>query len=39
MPTEDGYLRHVDFMWPPWNIFDCTPGGRGTDWHPQRTYQ
>jgi predicted dithiol-disulfide oxidoreductase (DUF899 family) len=23
--------RHVDFMWPMWNIFDCTPDGRGAD--------
>ncbi len=23
--------RHVDFMWPLWNILDTTPGGRGTE--------
>ena len=23
--------RHVDFMWPLWNILDTTPSGRGTD--------
>jgi predicted dithiol-disulfide oxidoreductase (DUF899 family) len=23
--------RHVDFMWPLWNILDTTPDGRGTD--------
>ena len=22
--------RHVDFMWPLWNILDTTPGGRGS---------
>ncbi len=30
--------RHVDFMWPLWNIFDCTPEGRGTDWMPRLRY-
>jgi predicted dithiol-disulfide oxidoreductase (DUF899 family) len=34
-PTDRGYVRHVDFMWPLWNIFDRTPEGRGTDWHPR----
>jgi predicted dithiol-disulfide oxidoreductase (DUF899 family) len=26
--------RHVDFIWPIWNILDATPEGRGTDWQP-----
>ena len=26
--------RHMDLMWPLWNVFDTTPEGRGTDWHP-----
>lgn len=30
----DGQPRHVDLMWPLWNIFDTTPEGRGTDWYP-----
>jgi predicted dithiol-disulfide oxidoreductase (DUF899 family) len=30
--------RHVDFMWPLWNIFDMTPDGRGTDWQPKLNY-
>lgn len=30
--------RHVDFMWPMWNIFDRTPEGRGKDWGPQLDY-
>jgi predicted dithiol-disulfide oxidoreductase (DUF899 family) len=30
--------RHVDFMWPLWNILDLTPGGRDSSWHPQLTY-
>jgi predicted dithiol-disulfide oxidoreductase (DUF899 family) len=28
--------RHVDFIWPVWNVLDVTPDGRGTDWLPQR---
>jgi predicted dithiol-disulfide oxidoreductase (DUF899 family) len=31
-------LRHVDFMWPMWSVFDCTPEGRGSDWGPSLTY-
>jgi predicted dithiol-disulfide oxidoreductase (DUF899 family) len=31
-PAEPGQnARHVDFMWPHWNILDTTPGGRGTN--------
>lgn len=30
----EGQPRHVDLMWPLWNVFDTTPGGRGTDWYP-----
>jgi predicted dithiol-disulfide oxidoreductase (DUF899 family) len=26
--------RHMDLMWPLWNVFDTTPEGRGTDWYP-----
>ena len=29
--------RHVDFMWPVWNVLDVTPSGR--DWSPQREYE
>ena len=29
-PDEDP--RHVDSIWPIWNVLDMTPGGRGTDW-------
>ena len=25
--------RHVDMIWPLWNLLDLTPAGRG-DWHP-----
>jgi predicted dithiol-disulfide oxidoreductase (DUF899 family) len=37
-PSEPGqHPRHVDFMWPAWNVFDTTPEGRG-NWDPQLTY-
>jgi predicted dithiol-disulfide oxidoreductase (DUF899 family) len=31
--------RHVDMIWPLWNMFDYTPEGRGTDWSPKLAYQ
>jgi predicted dithiol-disulfide oxidoreductase (DUF899 family) len=31
--------RHVDLIWPLWNLFDFTPEGRGRDWHPQLSYE
>lgn len=34
-PGQDG--RHVDLIWPIWNLFDCTPEGRG-DWYPKLEY-
>ena len=33
----DGQPRHVDLMWPLWNVYDTTPEGRGTDWYPSLT--
>jgi predicted dithiol-disulfide oxidoreductase (DUF899 family) len=30
--------RHVDLLWPLWNLFDFTPEGRGTDWQPKLVY-
>ena len=30
--------RHVDVIWPLWNLFDFTPEGRGTDWRPKLAY-
>ena len=27
--------RHVDLMWPLWNVLDITPEGRGTGWYPE----
>ena len=35
-PGMDG--RHVDMIWPIWNVFDYTPEGRGTDWYPKLSY-
>jgi predicted dithiol-disulfide oxidoreductase (DUF899 family) len=35
-PRQDP--RHVDAMWPLWNLFDFTPEGRGTDWRPKLAY-
>jgi predicted dithiol-disulfide oxidoreductase (DUF899 family) len=29
-----GEPRHMDLMWPLWNVLDTTPEGRGTDWYP-----
>lgn len=29
-----GHPRHLDQIWPLWNMFDLTPGGRGVDWYP-----
>ena len=37
-PAEDGQnMRHVDMMWPLWNVLDVTPVGRG-DWYPALSY-
>lgn len=33
-----GHPRHVDQIWPMWNVFDLTPEGRGTDWFPKLSY-
>lgn len=38
-PAEKGQSpRHVDAIWPLWNLFDFTPDGRGADWHPKLEY-
>jgi predicted dithiol-disulfide oxidoreductase (DUF899 family) len=37
-PSDPGQdPRHVDSIWPLWNVFDLTPEGRG-DWHPALSY-
>lgn len=35
---DGGEPRHVDQLWPLWNLFDLTPAGRGADWHPALDY-
>jgi predicted dithiol-disulfide oxidoreductase (DUF899 family) len=35
-PGQDG--RHVDLIWPLWNVFDLTPDGRGEKWYPRLSY-
>ena len=30
--------RHVDLLWPLWNVLDFTPEGRGKDWNPKLSY-
>jgi predicted dithiol-disulfide oxidoreductase (DUF899 family) len=36
-PEQDG--RHVDLIWPLWNLFDMTPEGRGSKWNPRLAYE
>jgi predicted dithiol-disulfide oxidoreductase (DUF899 family) len=37
-PSDKGQdPRHVDLIWPLWNVFDFTPGGRG-NWRPKLAY-
>jgi len=31
--------RHIDTMWPLWNVLDLTPEGRGDHWHPALRYE
>lgn len=38
-PSARGqHSRHVDMIWPLWNVLDHTPAGRGTDWYPSLRY-
>lgn len=34
----EGHPRHVDQIWPIWNVLDMTPDGRGDDWYPSLSY-
>jgi predicted dithiol-disulfide oxidoreductase (DUF899 family) len=36
-PGQDG--RHVDMIWPLWNLFDYAPEGRGEKWYPKLSYR
>lgn len=39
VPPEPGqHPRHIDPMWPLWNVLDMTPEGRGDGWHPKLEY-
>ncbi len=39
VPAEKGQdMRHVDLVWPIWNMFDLTPEGMG-DWGPKYSYK
>jgi predicted dithiol-disulfide oxidoreductase (DUF899 family) len=39
VPTERGQgPRHVDSIWPLWNVLDFTREGRGTEWYPRLDY-
>lgn len=38
VPFDKGEPRHVDMMWPLWNVFDLTPEGRGVVWYPKFDY-
>jgi predicted dithiol-disulfide oxidoreductase (DUF899 family) len=38
-PSDQGQdMRHVDMIWPLWNLFDVTPEGRGEKWSPKLSY-
>jgi predicted dithiol-disulfide oxidoreductase (DUF899 family) len=38
-PSPRGqHSRHVDMIWPLWNVLDLTPAGRGSDWYPSLSY-
>ena len=38
-PADKGQNgRHVDPIWPLWNLLDFTPEGRGADWYPKLSY-
>jgi predicted dithiol-disulfide oxidoreductase (DUF899 family) len=38
-PADKGQnQRHVDSIWPLWNMFDFTPDGRGASWQPKLSY-
>jgi predicted dithiol-disulfide oxidoreductase (DUF899 family) len=37
-PDKGQNQRHIDMMWPLWNLLDLTPEGRGSDWYPSLSY-
>jgi len=39
LPAVEGQnTRHIDLMWPLWNVLDLTPEGRGDDFYPKVSY-
>ena len=38
-PFPTGDTRHIDPLWPLWNVLDLTPEGRGETWYPALKYQ
>ena len=38
-PMENGHPRHVDAVWPFWNLLDMTPDGRGERSIPRQDYE
>jgi predicted dithiol-disulfide oxidoreductase (DUF899 family) len=39
LPPDKGQnQRHIDMMWPLWNLLDLTPEGRGANWFPSLAY-
>lgn len=37
-PDRNMGHRHVDMVWPLWNVFDVTREGRGASWYPKLSY-
>ncbi len=35
---ENGHPRHIDVIWPLWNLLDMTPEGRGKYGVPKQNY-
>jgi predicted dithiol-disulfide oxidoreductase (DUF899 family) len=39
VPSEPGQNpRHIDMIWPMWNVLDLTPEGRRKNWFPKLSY-
>jgi len=37
-PFPTGNTRHIDMLWPIWNVLDLLPEGRGETWYPSLAY-
>ncbi len=38
-PMDNGHPRHVDSIWPMWNLLDMTPNGRGEAMVPKQDFE